>query len=326
MIDHIIAISLALLIDAIIGDPVTWPHPVRWIGSGINKLEKALNKQKRRKEKGLLMVLIIITATFLITFTLVWVLYLIHPVVGVIGESMMIATTIARKGLKDAGLSVYHPLEKGELQEARQHLSYIVARDTAQLHEAEMVRATVETVAENTSDGVTAPLFWGLIGGAPLAMVYRAINTCDSMVGYQNEQFHAFGWASAKIDDIVNWIPSRFTAYIMLLGHKPASIRRKQAFKKLFCDAKKHPSPNSGWLEAAVAILLGVQLGGTNYYKGIVSERAKMGEAIFPLQREHIVMTNKLLDRTTWLFLIALCIGGIVIEFTATWIQSTLFI
>ena len=148
------------------------------------------------------------------------------------------------------------------------------------LDEGEISRGAIETVAENTSDGVTAPLFWALLGGAPLAMVYRATNTCDSMVGYKNERYKEFGWASAKWDDVMNWIPSRLTGMIMLLGNRPEKISYRKAWTILFRDAKKHPSPNSGWGEAAVASILGIQLGGINYYKGIISNRAKMGDPL----------------------------------------------
>ena len=180
----------------------------------------------------------------------------------------------------EAGMEVYRPLA-GKKDEAGLKLSYIVGRDTEKLDESEIVRGTIETVAENTSDGITAPLFWAFIGGAPLAMVYRVINTCDSMVGYKNEKYSDFGWASAKLDDVVNWIPSRITGFLMLLAYRPEKAKIKATWKILFRDAKKHPSPNSGWCEAAAAALLGVQLGGVNTYKGIVSNRALMGDPLY---------------------------------------------
>src|SRR5699024_4768470 len=144
---------------------------------------------------------------------------------------------------------------------ARQKLSFIVGRDTEELSEEEIVRGTVEMVAENTSDGITTPLFWSLIGGAPLAFVYRAVNTCDSMVGYQNDRYEQFGYFPAKLDDVLNWLPARLTAVVMMLVKRPMEITRKKAWAILFRDARKHKSPNSGWGEAAVAALLGIQLG-----------------------------------------------------------------
>ncbi|MGG0717857.1 adenosylcobinamide-phosphate synthase CbiB [Robertmurraya massiliosenegalensis] len=326
MILHLIALTIAIFIDAVIGDPQKWPHPVKWIGSLIAILEKNLNKKGSRRIKGIAMVFLVVLIVSIITSVVVWLSYEVHVVVGVLAESILIATTIARRNLQEAALEVYYPLQEGDLQQARLKLSYIVGRDTEQLGESDIVRGTVETVAENTSDGVTAPLFWALIGGAPLAMIYRAINTCDSMVGYKNERFLQFGWASAKLDDLVNWLPSRLSGYIILIGHKPLMLRRAEAWKLFLQDAKKHPSPNSGWLEAAVAALLGVQLGGVNYYKGLVSDRARMGEPHTPLEKNHILLTNRILTKTTMLFTLLLWIGGILIELAITWSESALYL
>ena len=157
-----------------------------------------------------------------------WVAYQIHPLVGIIVEGILMATSIAHKSLKDAALEVYDPLQKEDYRNARLKLSYIVGRDTEQLGESEIVRGTVETVAENTSDGVTAPMFWAWIGGAPFALLYRAINTCDSMVGYKNDKYSEFGWASARMDDVVNWIPSRLTGFIMLWANRPQKTKVKR--------------------------------------------------------------------------------------------------
>lgn len=326
MIYHLIAMTIAFFIDALIGDPPNWPHPVKWMGSCISFMEKRLNRNGSRKGKGMLMVGILLLLVLGITGILVWVSYLIHPILGILLEGIFIATTIARKSLIEAALEVYHPLAKGDAEEARLRLSYIVGRDTEGLNEGEIVRGTVETVAENTSDGVTAPLFWALIGGAPLALVYRAINTCDSMVGYKNEKYMEFGWASAKLDDAVNWIPSRLTGFLMLIISKPIHISRKMAWEILFRDAKKHPSPNSGWLEAAVAAILGVQLGGINYYKGKISDRARMGEKLVSLTKEHIIKTNAILTRTTLVYILILWLGGICIELAITWFESSIYI
>lgn len=319
MMYHLLAITLAVLIDQVIGDPPTWPHPVKWMGNGIGYLEKKLNQGKKRKGKGVCMLLLIVGVTILLGIGLVWVSYQLHLILGIFIESILISTTIAHKGLKEAALEVYEPLQSNDIPEARVKLSYIVGRDTDHLDEGEIVRGTVETVAENTSDGITAPLFWAFIGGAPLALAYRAINTCDSMVGYKNERFGDFGWASAKLDDLVNWIPSRLTGLLILISNTPTHMTKSQAWKIVYRDAKRHPSPNSGWLEAAVASLLGVQLGGINHYKGVVSNRAKMGEPIVALHREHIPETNKIVTRTTLLFILALWIAGGVFEITTSW-------
>lgn len=320
---HLAAITMAYFIDRVIGDPPHWPHPVRWIGSLISFLEKRMNQGRLKKWKGVAMLLFVIVIVFSITSIIVIVGYRIHPLVGMSVEGLIIATTIAQKSLKEASLEVYQPLVNGDLAEARLKLSYIVGRDTEHLDEGELARGAIETVAENTSDGVTAPLFWALIGGAPLAMVYRAVNTCDSMVGHKNERFRDFGWASANWDDVLNWIPSRMTGILMLLGKRPEKMSSRQAWSILFRDAKKHPSPNSGWGEAAVAALLGIQLGGINYYKGIVSNRAKMGEPIVPIAAVHIIKANSILSKTVFLFLLLLWFGGMTVEMAFTWIQST---
>nr|WP_259547766.1 adenosylcobinamide-phosphate synthase CbiB [Heyndrickxia oleronia] len=319
ILHHLCALTIAIIIDWFIGDPPKWPHPVKWMGSLISFFTKHLNKGNHRKGRGVFMLSLIVLLTGLITLTITILLYQWHPLAGVIGEALMIATTIAQKELKDAGLEVYEPLMNKDLPLARTKLSYIVGRDTEQLDESEIVRGTVETIAENTSDGITAPLFWALIGGAPLAMIYRAINTCDSMVGYRNQKYEQFGWASARLDDWVNWIPSRLTGCIILLFCKPVYLNLKPAWKLFLTDAKKHPSPNSGWCEAAVAVILGIQLGGVNYYKGIVSDRARMGQPFEALKAVHIKKTIVIMSSAVLLFTLFLWIGGITIDIATSW-------
>ncbi|WP_040209560.1 adenosylcobinamide-phosphate synthase CbiB [Neobacillus jeddahensis] len=323
---HLISISIAYLIDLLIGDPPNWPHPVRWIGSIISFIEKRWNNKKAKRSKGVAMLLFIVLFVFFIVLTVAWIGYKIHPILGIIVESVIISTTIAQKSLKEAALEVYHPLMEGNLPDARKKLSYIVGRDTDSLDEEEIARGTIETIAENTSDGVTAPLFWALIGGAPLAMVYRATNTCDSMVGHLNEKYKEFGWASAKWDDVMNWFPSRLTGMLMLVANRPGKMSNRLAWTILFRDAKKHPSPNSGWGEAAVAAILGIELGGINYYKGMISNRAKMGDPLEPIKKNHIKQANRILVKTVGLFLLFLWLGGIAFEFAVTWLKSSLFI
>ncbi|ASK61856.1 adenosylcobinamide-phosphate synthase [Virgibacillus phasianinus] len=320
MIHHFAAIALAYILDLLIGDPERWPHPVRGFGRLISLLETQLNKGNYRKLKGLLMVLLIILTAFISSILLLSLCYQFHPVAGVIVEAVLIATTVSANNLKKAAMEVYRPLKNGDLAMARKKLSYIVGRDTEQLTEGEITRGTVETIAENTSDGITAPFFWSFIGGAPLALVYRAVNTCDSMVGYQNDAYQAYGWASAKLDDVLNWIPARLTAFVMVVVNRPIHTTTRNAWSILFRDARKHKSPNSGWGEAAVAALLGIQLGGTNSYQGTISISRKMGEIHVPLQAVHILQTITIMRRTVFLFLLCFMIGGIAIELANTWI------
>ncbi len=320
IISHLCAMTLAYFLDKVIGDPPSWPHPVKWFGWTISLIEKSWNKGKARKIKGFFMLFVVVFVVTMLTSLLVWICYQVHLVVGVGMEAIIITYTIAGKSLKEAAMEVYEPLKKGDMDESRLKLSYIVGRDTLGLDEGEIVRGTVETVAENTSDGITAPLFWALIGGAPLAMMYRAVNTCDSMVGYKNERFKDFGFASARLDDVLNFIPSRLTGFLMLLINRPKYSNRKQAIMIMLRDAKRHPSPNSGWGEAAVAALLGIQLGGVNYYQGVISNRAKMGELIIPMNKEHIVDCILIMGRTVFLYLLILWIGGVSIVMANTWL------
>ncbi|WP_026580707.1 adenosylcobinamide-phosphate synthase CbiB [Bacillus sp. J33] len=315
---HLIAITFAYIIDLVIGDPPNWPHPVRWIGALIHKLETSLNKGHYRKLKGVAMLAVVLLAAGGISFLIIRFFYGIHPIAGILAEGILIFTAIAQKSLKEAAMDVYVPLEQGEMEEAREKLSYIVGRDTDSLDEPGIVRAAVETVAENTSDGITAPLFWAFIGGAPLALLYRSINTCDSMVGHRNERYGEFGWASARVDDIANWIPSRLTSICIMLTQKPEHTSAGEAWGILLRDARSHPSPNSGWGEAAVAALLGIQLGGINFYKGVISNRATMGDPFVFLEKEHILKSISIMKKTVFIFLILLWAGGIVIEMALT--------
>lgn len=323
MIYHLYAIVGAVVLDAFIGDPRWLPHPVRAMGALIAALDRHLNKGRARRIKGIVAVMVVIATVFAIGYALVALSYQLSPVVGVIVEAVCIFTTIAAKSLREAAWGVLVPLEHGNIEKARKELSMIVGRDTETLDEPQIVRACVETVAENTSDGITAPLVYALIGGAPLALVYRAVNTCDSMVGYKNDTYREFGWASARLDDVLNYVPSRLTAWVMLLANS-RSLRRHA--RLLWRDARKHPSPNSGWGEAAMAAILGVQLGGTNTYRGVISERPKIGDAVHALTKEHIRQAVFVMWRTLFAFVVLLLIGGTIVELAITWGKSVPFL
>ncbi|WP_019413052.1 adenosylcobinamide-phosphate synthase CbiB [Paenisporosarcina sp. TG20] len=314
MSSHIIALTLGLLLDRIIGDPPKWPHPVRWIGSLITRLTIAMNTGRHRKFKGFILLIVVVGITLFTVFSLVYAAYTTHFILGIVVESILCAVGFSQKSLRDAAMAVYTPLRAGNLKEARLKLSWIVGRDTVKLSETEITRGVVETVSENTSDGITAPLFFAFLFGAPGLWVYKAVNTLDSMVGHKNEEFQEFGFASAKMDDVLNYIPSRITGYIILTWTKSFS---KQSFwarlNGWWRDAKKHPSPNSGYLEAATAYQLGVQLGGKNTYKGIPSERARMGHPETPLRAIHILQTIRQMHIAVFLFwLWIIAIGGLL--------------
>ncbi|WP_115993629.1 adenosylcobinamide-phosphate synthase CbiB [Cohnella lupini] len=292
----------AILLDWWIGDPKWLPHPVIFIGRWIGYWERRLLPHRTKRSNGILLMLIVTLSSLALVWILTSVASWIHPWLGYAVHMWLISTTIAIKGLKDAAMLVYDRLSRGELTKARKYTGYIVGRDTDGLEEAELSRATVETVAENTVDAVIAPLFFALIGAAPLAMLYRSVNTLDSMVGYRNTKYLHFGWASARLDDVLNWIPARLTGLMLMIVsafYRPASA--VQAWRAVVAFAHLHPSPNSGIPEAAVAGSLGIQLGGLNRYGGVISERARLGWATRTIEKEDIIHTIRLLYGVSYL-------------------------
>ena len=305
-------IVLAIVIDLVVGDPRSLPHPVVLIGRFISAFERLWNRgtAQQRRVSGFLLTTIVVGGVWAISWLALALLERLHPGVALIAELWLLSTTLAIKGLGDAARAVIQPLTQGDLPAARKALGMIVGRDTQNLDEAEITRGTVETVAENTVDGITAPLFFALIGGAPLALAYKAVNTLDSMVGYKNQRYADFGFASAKLDDLANWVPARLTALCLWLAGLLLSLagvvrlRWQGALWGTFRDAPRHPSPNAGWPEAMVARLLGVQLGGTNYYLGVVSHRATLGEPLEVLRVSHITATVRLMHGAWLLFML----------------------
>lgn len=315
---NVIVCLLALVIDRIFGDPQKWTHPVIYIGRLIEKLEQQLNMGLHRKLKGFICVLAVLLMTAVVVSGVVWLSYKVHMFVGILIEIVLISLAIAQKSLQQAAMLVYDALNQNDFQKAREKLSWIVGRDTAHLQEPEIVRGVVETVSENTSDGVTAPLFYALLFGATGAWIYKAINTLDSMIGYKNNRYEQFGFFAAKIDDFANYIPSRITGVIILCFTKQVEKRAfSKKFKQWLVDAAKHPSPNSGYLEAATAIQLGIQLGGENQYGGVKSFRALMGTPSFHLNRQHILnVIQQMYIATLYFYLL---IGGICIAIAIAW-------
>lgn len=326
MISHAIAIIAALILDRLIGDPKSALHPVKWFGHFIAMLDIKWNKGTYRFEKGVALLVAILAVTAAASIVILSIASQIHPSIQIVIEAIMIWASIAPRSLKEAGMDVYQPLIDGNVNEARRKLSWIVGRDTDTLNEGEITRGAVETIAENTSDGVIAPLFWAMIGGGPAALLYRAVNTCDSMVGYRNNTYEQFGKASARFDDIINYVPARITAFLLVAAaNKKAAIRR-QAWRIVIRDAKKHPSPNSGWCEAAVAGLLQIELGGLNTYKGIISNRPCIGDPIKERRAEHILEAAILMKRATYLFVVMFLAGVCVYEIAITWGEPVSFI
>ena len=299
---NILSLYIGYIIDLIVGDPYSFPHPVKYIGKLIKVVENFVRKiaktDKGLKIGGFFLWFVTVGTTFAVTYLVVK-LARFNTIVYVAVNSILIYTTLATKCLKDEAKKIYEVLKTGDLQKSRTQLSYIVGRDTANLDEKEIIRATVETVAENTVDGLIAPLFYAFIGGAPLAMAYKAINTLDSSVGYKNEKYLHIGFASAKIDDIANYIPSRISVVLFTIGNFFLGNDYKNCFKISIRDRKNHKSPNCAFSEGAVAGALGIQLGGTNVYFGEKVYKPTIGDKTREIEVEDIARTNKILYATS---------------------------
>ncbi|NYF23454.1 adenosylcobinamide-phosphate synthase CbiB [Sporosarcina sp. JAI121] len=310
---HFIAIAIGFLLDRMIGDPPKWPHPVRWIGTFISKLTAVLNKGRFRTLKGAFTLFITVGIVLVVVFAVVVFSYQFHIFVGVAVEGLLIAIGLAQKSLREAALDVYRPLAAKDLPEARTKLSWIVGRDTEKLKESGIVRGAVETVSENIADGITSPLFWAFLLGAPGLWMYKAVNTLDSMIGYKDERYEKFGTFSARADDILNFIPARITGFLVILY---APNKGKISFRKRFAgwskDARNHPSPNSGFLEAATAWQLGVTLGGTSTYRGVASKRPELGPGNVPLTAIHIKETITQMHIAAFIFWLVLTVIGVM--------------
>lgn len=280
----------ACALDLVVGDPRWLPHPVRWIGRLIDRLERPLLSTVRHPviatSAGVAVALAVPGLVYGFVWGLVQGAHQLHPQLGLMVEMVFSFLALAARDLQDHAKAVWRALVGGSLGEARQAVGQIVGRDTASLSESEIVRATVETVAESTSDGIVAPLFFLAIGGAPLAWAYKAVNTLDSMIGHPEPPYRDIGWASARLDDVMNWLPARVTGLLIVAaaGARSLSLARlRQAWVVLRRDGGGHPSPNSGRPEAAMAGALQVQLGGTNVYEGIVKARPMIGTDLRPL-------------------------------------------
>lgn len=295
---NILSIYIGYVTDLIVGDPYSFPHPVRFIGKLINFtqgiIRKVFKNDKQLKFGGFILWFITVGITYLITYFIVK-LFSFNELLSVVVNSFIIYTTLATKCLKDEALKIYNVLKTGDIEKSRTQLSYIVGRDTTNLSESEIIRATVETVAENTVDGIIAPMFYAFIGGAPLAMAYKAINTLDSTVGYKNEKYKDIGFASAKIDDIANYIPARISVVLMTIGSFFLRYNYRNCFKISIRDRKNHKSPNCAFSEGAVSGALGIQLGGTNFYFGEKVYKPTIGDKLREIDKEDIIKTNKIM-------------------------------
>ena len=295
----------AFLLDLILGDPRWLPHPVRWMGIAIEILEPRFRRLRLTLlQSGMIFALALIGATWVGVSLVLWLAALVHPGLFLILEILLVYFALSTRSLESAAMAVHAALVKGDLEEARARVAMIVGRDVTDLSEAGVARAAVETVAENLVDGVISPLFFAAIGGAPLAMAYKMVNTLDSMVGYKNPRYWEFGRASAKIDDAANFLPARLSVPFIALTAQLLARNGKRTLVTAMKEGDKHSSPNAGFPEAAFAGALGVWLGGPNVYHGQVVNKPVIGYRFGPVNPDHIRQACHfmMLTATFWMF------------------------
>ena len=317
---HILAFVVGFLLDLLLGDPYWLPHPVRLMGKLISFLEARLLgapeqvtdpantpvatlSTRQKRARGVLLVIVVCASSCAVAAAILVPCYIISPILGCIVEAVMTYQMLALKCLKDESMKVYRALETGTLDDARRAVSMIVGRDTENLTDEQVTKAAVETVAENTSDGVIAPMLYLALGGPFLGFFYKAVNTMDSMVGYKNERYIDFGRCAAKTDDVLNFLPARIAAFLMiaaclLLGR---DFSAKNAFRIYKRDRLKHESPNSAHTESVCAGSLGIRLAGPASYGGIVEEKPFLGDDMRRVEHRDIIKANRLLYAASFL-------------------------
>lgn len=295
----LISIIAGYIIDLIFGDPRTVPHPVVAIGKLVSFCTDRLLCQdsgaKEKRRNGIFMVVIVECACIAVPFCILYLAYRLHLVAGIVIEGIMCWQILAAKSLKTESTKVENALKENNIEKARYNVSMIVGRDTKELDVEGVTKAAVETIAENSSDGVIAPLFYMLLGGAILGFLYKGINTLDSMVGYKNDRYIDFGMAAAKLDDIANFIPARISAFLMILSAFILKFDAKNAWRVFKRDRYKSTSPNSGQTEAACAGALGIELLGDTYYFGKLVKKPAVGDAARSIKPDDIHNANKLM-------------------------------
>ncbi len=290
-----IQIGIAFLLDLMIGDPRWFPHPVRMIGVCIEYLEKVARRLiPSERVAGVFLTTIIVVGTYIATYEILNFFYELRWSAGVAASIVIIFFSLSTRDLLKETRNVLKALKSGDLKKARKNLSRIVGRDTHDLNEQQVATGCIETSAESSVDGIIAPLFYAFIGGPALAMAYKSTNTLDSMVGYKNEKYLEFGWASAKLDDIANFIPARIAAVVLPISSYICGADYSNSVKILRRDGQKHPSPNSGIPEAAIAGALGIRLGGPNVYNDIPSDKPFIGDPQKSVCVDDISSTTKI--------------------------------
>lgn len=310
---HIAVMTVGFVLDLMFGDPHWMPHPVRAMGWLISHLEtriRGLLPKTPHGERlgGIFLVTGVLLAAGTFSYGILRIAALIHPAVRLAVECFMCYQMLAAKGLRDESMKVRIALKAHDVEAARTAVSMIVGRDTQSLTESGIIKAAVETVAENTSDGVIAPLFYIAFGGAPWAYLYKAVNTMDSMVAYKNERYINFGRTAARLDDLLNFIPARLYALLMIVASFITSLDGRGAIRIYCRDRRSHKSPNSAQTEAVCAGALQVQLAGPAYYFGVLHEKPTIGDDIRPIEADDIARANLLLYMTSILAVMVLSI------------------
>ena len=303
---HMAAFFGGFLLDLLLGDPYQLPHPIRWIGRLIGWLEGRLNRGENHKAsfyRGILLVVLVTGITVSATFGILFLAGTIHWLLRFLVEMIMTWQILAAKCLKTESMKVYRCLKEKDLEAARRAVSMIVGRDTACLENEGVAKAAIETEAEYTSDGVIAPMLYTALGGPVLGFFYKAVNTMDSMVGYKNEKYLYFGRAAAKLDDVVNYIPSRISACLMVGAAylKGKEFSGKNAWRIYRRDSRNHASPNSAQTESVCAGALGIRLAGDASYFGKIVKKPYIGDALRPVETEDIRRANTLMYLTAWI-------------------------
>ena len=313
----VIKIWIAYILDLIFGDPQNIIHPVQIIGKIISLGEKILLKEKSGSRYKFFAGIILNIFVVSITYGLTCLIYKSSKISGVFTliEIYLMYTVFSVNSLAREGNRVYNILKEGNIEKARKDLSYLVSRDTETMDEKMIIRSTMETISENTVDGIVAPMFYMFLGGLPLAMTYKAINTLDSMVGYKNEKYMDFGKFSAKIDDVANFIPARITGVLIVAASMILRYNYKNSLKMFIRDRKNHSSPNSAHAEASVAGALGVQFGGRVSYFGKEADKPTIGDKIKDFELEDIKKNIKIMYVASFLSLAVFSVISVGIYF-----------
>jgi len=318
-----LALPTAFALDAVVGDPRWLPHPVRWMGRAIEVLEPFFRRHFPREIwAGLFFALSLILGCWALSTLLIGLAYRVHGLLGFLVETVLLFYCLSARSLAQAGMEIHQLLAAGQVDQARTQVAMIVGRDVERYQADDIARATVETVAENVVDGVLSPLFFAAIGGAPLAIAYKMVNTLDSMVGYKNPRYLLFGKAAARIDDVANFLPARLA--VLLIG-MAARIRvglsGRQALVTAWREGTHHASPNAGYPEAAFAGALGVQLNGPNYYHGVLVEKPFIGVGSGRVGLHHIQQACRLMTTTALLG----CLSGWLLSLANHFIIPVVF-